>query len=296
MEQQESNEPTAESRGSQVVVPAHGGSATRSTSLTANAQAAQAFPPPPSYIYAIGKLEPRFPRLSVEKEMAQATKLIGAAGLTDKQALQRVLEQRQNRYLLRQLCWVMSIQGIDTYILAPRDPADADLLPQAAQADIVVVVGIRGPIANPDICNGLMVPIVAFDQIYWFRRDELVKEIPRPEKLNEEAFTQAAGELFDRVMQVTDNAGATDRDRALNFLSVRYDAIYGTVANQYAANASLTAIDVQASPLSGTRKLADVIFSFTDRQTDVVEKFFTRVDVTEEFPFLHTKLSPYYDR
>ncbi|MBV8415685.1 MAG: Tn3 family transposase [Verrucomicrobia bacterium] len=26
------------------------------------------------------------------------------------------------------------------------------------------------------------------------------------------------------------------------------------------------------------------------------EKFFARVDVTEEFPFLHTKLSPYYDR
>ena len=40
----------------------------------------------------------------------------------------------------------------------------------------------------------------------------------------------------------------------------------------------------------------DVIFSFTDRATDVVEKFFTRVDVTEEFPFLVTKMSPYFDR
>jgi len=28
----------------------------------------------------------------------------------------------------------------------------------------------------------------------------------------------------------------------------------------------------------------------------VVEKFFTRVDVTEEFPFLVTKMSGYYDR
>jgi hypothetical protein len=27
-----------------------------------------------------------------------------------------------------------------------------------------------------------------------------------------------------------------------------------------------------------------------------VEKFFPRVDVTEEFPFLVTKMSPYYDR
>ena len=40
----------------------------------------------------------------------------------------------------------------------------------------------------------------------------------------------------------------------------------------------------------------DAIFSFTNRKTDVVEKFFTRVDVTEEFPFLVTKMSPYFDR
>jgi hypothetical protein len=33
------------------------------------------------------------------------------------------------------------------------------------------------------------------------------------------------------------------------------------------------------------------ILSFTDRATDVVEKQFLRVDVTEEFPFLATRLS-----
>jgi PatG C-terminal len=50
------------------------------------------------------------------------------------------------------------------------------------------------------------------------------------------------------------------------------------------------------SPLSGTRKIVDVIFSYTNRNTDFTEKFFVRVDVTEEFPFLVTKMSPYYDR
>jgi hypothetical protein len=33
-----------------------------------------------------------------------------------------------------------------------------------------------------------------------------------------------------------------------------------------------------------------------NRLTDVPEKHFIRVDVTEEFPFLVTKLSPYYNR
>jgi hypothetical protein len=36
--------------------------------------------------------------------------------------------------------------------------------------------------------------------------------------------------------------------------------------------------------------------SYTNRNTDVTEKFFVRVDVTQDFPFLVTKMSPYYDR
>lgn len=84
--------------------------------------------------------------------------------------------------------------------------------------------------------------------------------------------------------------------RALNYLAVRYPAIYATAADAFARNASLAAVAVRQSSLSGGRNIVDVIFSFTNRNTDVVEKFFTRVDVTEEFPFLVTKMSPYYDR
>ena len=54
--------------------------------------------------YRIG---PRFPQLSVEKEFAQATGRAETVNLTDRQALRQVLEQ--NRYLVKQLCWVMSV-------------------------------------------------------------------------------------------------------------------------------------------------------------------------------------------
>ena len=40
----------------------------------------------------------------------------------------------------------------------------------------------------------------------------------------------------------------------------------------------------------------DVIFVYINRNTNVADIYFTRVDITEEFPFLVTKLSPYYDR
>jgi hypothetical protein len=140
-----------------------------------------------------------------------------------------------------------------------------------------------------------MVPILFFDQVYSFDRDSLIKAIPRPDKTSIKEFTPAAEELFDRIMQMTDNAGASDEHRAVNYLALRYPRIYDGVAEAFARNESLSAVDVHSSTLSGTRKIVEVIFSFTNRVTDVVSKQAVRVDVTEEFPFLVTKLSPYFD-
>jgi PatG C-terminal len=253
-----------------------------------------------SYVYALGQIEARFPRPSVEKEMAQATGRAETAGRTDQQAFHQVLSQRENRYLARQMCWILTIQGLETYILAARDPADIDLLVSAIEPHdnpwMSTVIGVRGPIAPADYCNGLMVPIVMFDQIYTFSRDALIQAIPRPEQTPAQEFGAASRELFDRIMQMTDNAGATDEHRALNYLAVRYPAIYARAAESYAQNFSLSAVDVRPSPLSGTRKVVDVVFSHTNRNTDFTEKHFVRVDITEEFPYLVTKLSPYYDR
>jgi hypothetical protein len=141
----------------------------------------------------------------------------------------------------------------------------------------------------------LLVPIVIFDQIYSFDRETLLKSIPKPKDADAK-FAKASAEMFDRIMLQSDNAGATDCDRALNYLAVRYDRIYSLAAEQFGNNASFTGIDCLPSPLSGTRKIVDVVFSFINRETDVESKFFTRVDVTECFPFLVSKMAPYYDR
>jgi hypothetical protein len=221
--------------------------------------------------------------------------------LTDRQAMQKVLSDPNNRYIVRQLCWVLLVQGVETYILVPRDSADYLLLLEAYRAspnpgDLDVVIGIRGPIAPPSMCNGLLVPILIFDQIYSFDRDSLLKSLKPPKDADLKKFNAAAAEMLDRIIQQSDNAGAADADRALNYLSVRYDQIYTTAANAFANNASFTSVDVLPSPLSGTRKIVDVVFAFTARDTDVVSKYFVRVDVTECFPFLITKMSPYFDR
>jgi len=161
--------------------------------------------------------------------------------------------------------------------------------------DVDVIIGVLGQIAPPEMCNGITVPIVALDQLYSFDIESLIKSIPRPEKIEVKHFATAAEELFLRIMQVADNSGATDQYRALNYLAVRYPAIYVTAAEAYARNSALTSVDVLTSSLAGVRNIVDVVFSFTNRQTDVIEKYFTRVDVSEEFPFLVTKMSPYFD-
>jgi hypothetical protein len=240
--------------------------------------AAQASAPiaSPSCVYVIGHIEPRYPLLSIEKEARQVTARAGASTDTDRQVMAKLLRDPANNYLVRRLCWVLSVQGIETYILMPRD-GDYQPLIDAYRAepnpgDLELVIGVRGPIATPDVCNGLLVPIVIFDQIYAFDRASLLKAIPKPKDADKK-FDAAAGEMLDRIIQQSDNAGATDADRALNYLAVRYDRIYSLAAEQFAANATFTAIDVLPSPLTGTRKIVDVVFSFTDRGADLVSSF-----------------------
>ena len=257
--------------------------------------------PTSNYIYALGRIEPHFPTLGIEKEFAQAMGRAPTAGLTDLAALKTVLSERSNRYLVWKLCWVLTIDGLETYILQPRDPADFDLLLDTLRAapratDVNVVIGVRGPIAPPQLCNGMLVPIVRFSQLYSFDVDSFAKSIPRPAAITEEQFIPVAEEVFSRIMQMADNTGAMDQHRALNYLATRYQAIYATTAEAHSRNNTLTAINVRPPQSTGVRKVVEVVFSYTNRQTDVTEKFFTRVDVTEEFPFLVTKMSPYYDR
>src|SRR5262247_874649 len=287
--------PSSEGRPGKILSQQAGGCPTCGSAIGSNGTGTT------SFVYVLGRIEARCPNLACEKEFAQATGRADATGLTDREALHKVLGQRQNRYLARQLCWVFTIEGLETYILQPRDPADLDLLvdavrPTPSPLDVDVIIGVRGPIAPPELCNGLMVPMVVFDQLYSFDRDSLIKAIPRPEKVTAKQFETVSGELFERILQMADNAGATDEHRALNYCVVRYPAIYATAADAYARDCALAAVDVRTSVLSGVRKLVEVIFSFTNRNTDVTEKFFVRVDVTEEFPFLVTKMSPYYDR
>src|SRR5262245_47894123 len=97
-------------------------------------------------VYALGHIEHRFPYQQKQKELAQAPGRAETAGVSDRETMQRVLSARENAYIARQLCWVLTIENRVTYVLAPRDSADVNLLvdslrPTPRQTDIDVVVG-----------------------------------------------------------------------------------------------------------------------------------------------------------
>ena len=257
-----------------------------------------------SYVYAIGNVVYRFPSKSLEMELAQ---VIGnrsekeTKGLTREEISYQALIDPTNRYLARQLCYVMKIENIETYILIPTDPLDIDKFAQAVRPipdprDIDVIIGRRGPIASPETCNGLMLPIVMVDQIYSFDRQSLIKAIPRKTGTSNEQFSKTSSVLFNQILQIADNAGATNEHRALNYLAVRYEKIYEQTQLMQDQNYSFTGVEVRPSRLSGLRNVVDVIISYENRSNRAVRKWFIRVDVTEEFPFLVSPIQEYFER
>jgi hypothetical protein len=159
-----------------------------------------------------------------------------------------------------------------------------------------VIIGRRGPIASSLQCDGLVVPIIMVDQIYSFDRDALMKAIPKRKGESEDQFKKTTDAIFNHIIQIADNAGATDEHRALNYLAVRYDEIYHRTQLMQDENYSFSAVDVRPSRLSSTRKIVDVIFSYENRTNRAIQKWFVRVDVSEEFPFLVSPMQEYFER
>jgi hypothetical protein len=254
-----------------------------------------------SFVYAIGRLELRFPSLAIEKELAQAIGKAGTANLTDREAMHAVLSRPEHFYLVRQLCWVLTIKSTDAYLVVPRDPEDTRMLlgalrPNPRAGDIDVVVGWIGPLGGGRACNGVQLPTLTLAQLYSFDIDEFVHHLPKPEQISDQTFAATVQEVIQRICQLSENLGYRDDHRVLNYLVTRDPLLYKTVADRHVQNSSLATVKVNVSPLSGARNVMDAVLEFRNRATDVLDKVSAQVDVTEVFPFLISKWGPYTDR
>ncbi len=258
------------------------------------------------YVYAIGRIYPKFPNESVEKEYNYASNEFKANGPANALPYQ-VLSQGRNLYLAQMMCWILQIDGVDTYIVKPRSDVElyhliAALAPvNVGEVKFDVIIGNRGPIAGPNECNGLQLPTVVCNLSYDFTFNQFTTAIKEQIKDVPEAIVNS---MLQQMLKISDNAGETDAHRAINYLTIRSKDIYYMAWQMHLDEPTipyplglylLEAVDVKPSNVQGNRRIVDVIFTWISR--DRVEKtyWYLKVDVTEQLPFMASKkLSKYY--
>jgi hypothetical protein len=246
---------------------------------------------PNPWVYVIGDVDPRYPNLAVEKEAIGAMARVDTAGLSNDAALQKVLEAPGNAYLVRELCWVLLVQEIETYILVPRYPQDYPMLVDAAKSELSAVIGTLGPVATPEVCNGLTLPFLIFDMIYSFDKAALIADMPVPDGADAAKFRDMATGIFNQVSQLV--TSGTGMERALAYLLVRDPRIYHVIADAYDRNAQLTTVDLRPAPVASTQDLVDVIVRTQDRATGVPSSIYARVALAAKLPYVVTYWQPY---
>ncbi|MGA5899028.1 hypothetical protein [Streptomyces venetus] len=249
------------------------------------------------YVFAIGQIRARFRDPGVEKEFAQVVGATDTQGLTADEVLREVLTRPENRYLARQMQYVLAIQGVDTYDVVPRYSEDYDKLVEALRPaptplDLDVVVGVRDPHAAADSCAGLALPVLEFHQLYSFSRPSLFDAIEKPDGMSAERFRATADEVLTKILQITENAGATPEDRAANFVACRYEAVYLKTLEAFADDYALTSIEVRPAAVGGDQGVMNFTVTYTSRTTDLTEKYSVLVSTRYMNPYLLTHLGP----
>ncbi len=250
----------------------------------------------PEYIYAIGNIKIVFPSKSIEKEYNFAAKELGKTP-TDQYD---VLSDDNFFYIAEHICWVLQIENVDCYIIKPRSHNELrDLVnclkpdPSTLAESYSIVIGVRGPIAPPSMCNGLLLPIVLCNQLYYFSFE---KHISNLAELN---IPNDIASLVLKSMEIKGNNGDEDKERALNFLAFRAPEVFYKAVQMLDPSTKpggsyfLKGVTTQQSITLGIRKVVDVIFTFQRNDTQERSYWSCGVDVTGLFPFLSTPLKLY---
>ncbi len=247
------------------------------------------------YVFAIGKLDVRFPNLGLEREFQRAAQRIGAAASPRGERIASVL--REHRHIALRVCPLLLVGGVPAYVVAPsaayvRDSL-IDALIETDKADQwAVVSGRLGPLCRPTDCGGVVAPVLACEELYSFSVGEWSRDLAaalqpavQAKRVTEKAVVRAAAEVFGTVVSSAENAGASDPHRALNYALVRHPGVFLAVAER-SGRAVLDKIETRALPsLAGRRQVA-IVLSFIDSTTGVPERLFCRVDVTDQWPFI----------
>lgn len=267
---------------------------------------------PNQHVYVAGKIRVHFPNEGLEKENEAAAQEIGVQpyeygkifGYKDSNGF------KQYRYLAEQASWILTVDDQDAYVLIPHTIVELNefiATQNEPENYYTVAIGQSGPMAPPNMSDDLPLQTVNCNHLFSFSYEILL------EKLRGYGINTTTTAITNVLRQLCgqQNLGNTDFERAKNYLAFRYPYIYATtrqglaVANTALVNTNidnpipsddicfLVGIDTRYSDSAPGRVLVDVIFTYQQTISGRQFSYYTSVDVTERFPFLHRQLTDY---
>ncbi|WP_299494684.1 hypothetical protein [uncultured Shewanella sp.] len=263
----------------------------------------------PKFIYASGRLKPHFTNLGLEKESEAATKLLNLKP-NDFYTLFTYKDENDNqpyRYLAEQVSWILSIDNQDAYVLLPNSHDELNAFINTLEvtekhnvADEVlsVAIGELGPVAPDALSNGQPLHMVRCYHLYHFTTAELMSELSV-----HNTTTTAIRDVLTALVPKP-NVGESDSERAKNFLAYRYATIYAKTAglepkkdnnatDDKDSDQFLENLETKPSNTSPGRRIIDVILTYQRNVSGRKSTYYTSVDVTDLYPFLHSNLMDY---
>jgi hypothetical protein len=247
------------------------------------------------YVYAIGRLDVRFPSLGIEREYHQRERALHDLPQQPRNArIVAVLEK--NPHLALRISYVFLVGGTPVFALSPSSGSLKDAffkaLARSHQQDhSCVVIGRVGAFTNPASYGGLLLSLVSVDQLYEFSASEWGEGLAKTaqpalqsHKVETSHFQAVSQGIFREVTTMPENLGIADGHRALNYLVVQHPGMFLAAAER--PNHVMDRIETRVIQGMGGRRHVVVILSFLDRGTGVPERLFCTVDVTEEWPFV----------
>jgi hypothetical protein len=288
---------------------------------------------PSEFVYVLGSVDIRFPDQSISEELQIVAQKHGIklddtekkdrGRKKDKSEREkkdeelrafyfRVLKEPDARYVARQVCWILKVEGQIAYHLVLRDLHDLpDLiscLGHPLDADLDLFVG-TSPLVEMEKCPGVRKRILTVEYLSSFEKDDLLKWFgasseksrkPRSRTRTTSGSDHDRNELYDMLVQTADNYGNLDEQRALNFLAIRYKPLYELYAEMVLSDPknsyNLVGVEVFKSRLSADRQIVDPVITFERKDSTAVERYFVRVDVSHMFPVIVNHVAKYVAR
>ncbi|MCG7488385.1 hypothetical protein MHN79_02680 [Vibrio sp. Of14-4] len=283
----------------------------------------------PIAIYVAGKLRVEFANKGLEKECEAAAQELSAitnqsisphdygtifgyeAGKESDDSAYLSRKTRPYRYLAENAKWILSVDEQDTYVIEPHSVVELNEFihflkqneSQSNSHNLCVIIGEQFGYTESGNEEASVLPKVHCKHMFSFNADNEAVE----KKLTGAGINTTSRAINDllRLLNVKQNRGNTESERAKNFLAFRYPDIYAIRNSEVIEKSSehttagqtehefLRRIDTRIAQSAPEHTLVDVIFHYQRSVSGRQFSYYATVDVSQLFPYLHSPLSDY---